>query len=366
MQNKCHVCDNREIVSFDSYPGLYRVTSDCRPWKRGGSLGICRRCNTVQVFVSERWLDEIESIYTRYEVYHQGDGSEQAIFISGVSHPRSERIMSGLIQNASLPDRGRLLDIGCGNGSFLRAFHSCQPLWSISGSELNDHDRTTIESIPGFDALWCSSPKEIPGTYDCISMIHLLEHIISPVSFLQDVRERLSDNGIIVIELPNFLYNPFDLIIADHATHFSMDSIRYVLEEAGFEITWSSETWVPKEITIIAGKKLSSPGVVRARREDQDEQVERTLKWLKNLKTEAEELAENGSIGIFGSSIAATWMYAELGGNVSFFIDEDPSRIGRKHLGRPILSPAGIPTGSRIMIPAPQEIKESIQNRLKM
>ena len=57
----------------------------------------------------------------------------------------------------------------------------------------------------------------------------------------------------------------------------------------------------------------------------------------------AREAAGKGEFGIFGTSVAATWLASGLGDAVKFLVDEDPVRDGRLHLGRPIPRPEQVP-----------------------
>lgn len=364
MKNHCHICDNTFLTTIPNYPELCRVTSDCRPWKKEGTLCLCNNCNTVQSIVDLNWQNDAEKIYEGYEIYHQGGGSEQLVFIDGIAVTRSQRIIAGIIQNYSISLEGRILDIGCGNGSFLRNFHEFRPNFKLSGTEKNDHEYKNIETLPEFENLWVCSPQEVIGTYDIITMIHLLEHIISPVSFLKEVKDKLSGDGIIVIEVPDYCKNPFDLIIADHATHFSVDTLCLVVELAGFEIIWKSDSWIPKEISLIAQKKSTIHYYSRIPNLNKYGYVEKSINWLTDIRTKVKDMAVTGPIGVFGSSIAATWVFGEIGEKIAFFVDEDPSRIGRRHLGIPIISPKDIPREFKIFFPMQHEIACEISKRL--
>ena len=61
-----------------------------------------------------------------------------------------------------LPARGRLLDLGCGNGSFLSAWSRLVPGWSLAGSEVSDKYRREVESIPGVEQLYTVDLDAIP------------------------------------------------------------------------------------------------------------------------------------------------------------------------------------------------------------
>ena len=148
---RCHVCAGSAVDMVPGYEVFRRVTSDCRPWLRGGRLCVCQACGCVQKVTDHVWQSEVERIYEAYSVYHQSDGAEQSVFEedSGRASSRSARLLERLNSHVQLPETGRLLDIGCGNGALLRAFGRFAPLWSLVGTELNGKYRPIVESFDG-------------------------------------------------------------------------------------------------------------------------------------------------------------------------------------------------------------------------
>lgn len=352
----CHVCAAPELVTVPGYAVLARVTSDCRPWPAGGTLGVCGRCGTVQTGVDPLWEAEVGRIYADYEIYHQSAGAEQGVFdaASGIMAARSERLLSRLWTELTLPAQGRLLDVGCGNGALLRGCHTVAPGWELVGTELSDQHRAAVAALPGVTNFHSGPAAEVPGTFDLVTMSHVLEHIPSPVAFLRSLRPRLAPGGLLVVEVPDLTRNPFDLPVADHATHFLPETAAAIVADAGYDVLTRTGDWVPKETTVVA----------RVAEDDTDApswpDPERALQfatasvgWLTEVRTAARELAPGGGVGVFGTSIAAVWLLAELGDAVEFFVDEDPQRIGRGLLGRPIYAPAQAPPGASVFLALP-------------
>jgi hypothetical protein len=85
---------------------------------------------------------------------------------------------------------------------------------------------------------------------------------------------------------------------------------------------------------------------------------------LHRIEQTARELSRRQPFGLFGTSIAATWLDAQLGGTAGFFVDEDPGRVGRSHLGRPILAPPSIPRGAGVYVALPQSIAVRVAARI--
>lgn len=343
------------------------MTSDCKPWPKGGRLCVCPACGCVQKALDETWFSETERIYGAYSIYYQSDGVEQAIFESASGRPslRSVRLLEVLRDRVLLPDMGRLLDVGCGNGAFLKAFGESAPQWTAAGTELNDRYRTSVEAICGVEALHTCSPAEVPGSFDVISIIHALEHIPGPRDFLANIREKLNDEGLLLIEIPNCGQTCFDLLVADHCTHFTAATATSVIGGAGYEIVSLDTDLVPKELTIIARKTADRQNVhAQMPAFPSAGSPADSVRWLRSVVDSARSLSEKGTFGLFGTSIAATWLFGELDGSVDFFVDEDPHRAGKTHMGLPIHCPSEVPAESRVFLALPGAQANSVRTRL--
>jgi hypothetical protein len=259
-----------------------------------------------------------------------------------------------------------MLDIGCGNGALFRAFGALFPGWALSGTERDDRHRAEIESLPGVETVYGPDAARVPGTFDVITMVHVLEHVAGPADLLGELGNKLKPDGRLVIQVPAFRANPFDLTIADHCSHFTAASLCRLLDDAGFEVIHCETGWMPRELTIIAKPQTGPACKSDPSHPDQArEHAEKTVAWLATLAKTARNVAENGPVGIFGSSIAATWLFAELDGNVVFFVDEDENRIGRSHLDLPIRAPADVPADISVILALAPETATAVAGRLE-
>lgn len=98
----------------------------------------------------------------------------------------------------------RLLDFGTGMGHFLEAIEN--DVAEVVGSELNTQRIEFIrrelghEIHRGTEALL---EEYGPNSFDIVTMFHVLEHLPRPVDQLEQVHELLTDDGLLVIEVPN-------------------------------------------------------------------------------------------------------------------------------------------------------------------
>ena len=361
----CHICVTGDVRELPQYAALARVTSDSKPWPPGGHLGVCAHCGSVQKFVDEQWKSEIASIYADYTIYFQAGGAEQAVFLGDAAEPvaRSEWLAQQVIAHTSLSATGRLLDVGCGNGALLRAFSRAMPGWTLAGTELSGATREMVERIPRVEALYTGSLQETPGQFDMISLVHVLEHIAHSLELLAAVAGKLVPGGVLFIEVPDAERNPFDLLIADHVSHFTPPTVTALLEAAGYCIAESSQPWVVKEISAVATYTGNHADcVVQPSRG-----AMAGLDWLVTARATARSTradANGRPFGLFGSSIAATWLAHEVECGMDFFVDEDPSCQGQQFMGRSVLSPNQVLAGSVVFVGIGGGVAEHVARRL--
>jgi hypothetical protein len=88
--------------------------------------------------------------------------------------------------------------------------------------------------------------------------------------------------------------------------------------------------------------------------------------WLRRFVDAARQAsATSASFGLFGTSIAATWLCGVLGDIVSFFVEEDPNRVGRVYLGRPVVIPSEVKPGGVVYLALVPQIASQVAQRLR-
>jgi SAM-dependent methyltransferase len=351
---RCHACGGAaEALAAPALQSL--ASSDCMPVKGDIRVGVCRNCGLLQKEISPAWSALCSKIYGNYQIYHQAAGREQKVLgrDTGAFKARSELIADFLKSSHDFPRNGSLLDIGCGNGAFLRSIHALFPEWTVVGVDINDTYRDQILSIgpraafKGTDELAASRDR-----YGMVVLIHCLEHIPDPVTYLAGARRYIEPGGRLLIQVPDAELNPFDLVVADHASHFVKATIAAIVEAAGYELISCGNDIVGKEITLLA-RPLPDGAEHRLNsgRPDAAEIAGRRLAWLDETLRCGRRLAnEARPLGIFGTSIAGVWIATGIDNKFDFYVDEDRARIGRDYFGIPILAPAEIPSGSTVFV----------------
>lgn len=146
-----------------------------------------------------------------------------------------------LISNVTNRSYLNVLDIGCGTGDFLKYGIQKLAVYGV-GVEPNETARGIAQSKK-MDVF--NSIDEIPAEkFDVITLWHVLEHITDLNIYFQFFKERLTENGTLVIAVPNF--KSFDAKhykqhwaawdVPRHLWHFSKTSIKKLAEEHQFKL----------------------------------------------------------------------------------------------------------------------------------
>ena len=154
---------------------------------------------------------------------------------------RRMRILKQVTRGA-LP--GSLVDIGCGEGSFLLGAR--QAGWTVLGTEIN-----TAIAPPGVEILGSLDELKARAPFGCVTLWHSLEHLRNPGETLADLAGMLGPAGMLILAVPDsrgwqarlFGRHWLHLDAPRHLYHFSLDSLRAALDQAGLEVTrvWHQE-----------------------------------------------------------------------------------------------------------------------------
>jgi 2-polyprenyl-3-methyl-5-hydroxy-6-metoxy-1,4-benzoquinol methylase len=237
----CNICQSARIQRVDS------------------QYNFCRCDSCGYVFDSPRLsIAEVTAFYSEtshYDSWLKEESQRDALW-----RRRLEKL---------LPYRakGNLLDIGAGIGQFL---HHAQPFFAqVAGTEVSANAARIAKEKYGMD-LFIGQAEELGlphGSFDNITLFHVLEHVPDPTRLIRLCRELLRSQGVLAIAVPNDVlawttsikkigkklrlpqFQKFSPILGIaragdsreiHLSHFSPDVLRQLINNSGLSMVEES------------------------------------------------------------------------------------------------------------------------------
>lgn len=361
---KCHLCGSNKIknlgyvgrkpVSITSEPNLCSVPT---------KIYYCQNCHHLQKLYSDREISLIEKLYKNYDTYNVSSGNEQLVFAeNGAVKPRSYYAIDRCV--SWLPKSGNLLDVGTGNGAVLKSASSLLPHWKLFGFDLSDALKDEILEIKGVVDFYSGDIQNLPDIkFDLIILWQSLEHILEPANFLAKLSKYLSENGLLLIQIPDIHRTPFDLAVIDHCSHFTQSVFTNLCLSKGLSVAIDGYNWVHNCITLLL-KQETNPHLETVLESERFE-PDNYFQWLNKTINFFEGSINNRSYAIFGTGISGLWVSSQLSKPPIFFIDEDSYRIGNQIGDVPIISPQDVPPGIDIIMPFINDTGENLAIKIK-
>lgn len=264
MNDKCPWCGSENAQLHIELKDLF-LTQE--PFK----ILECKDCGLLYTTPRPN-KDEIGKYYKSDEYYSHQENKEG--FIPKVY----EKVKSINLKNkytiaTEKTRKGKILDIGCGVGDFLHTME--QQGWEGTGVEPSEEAKAIAKNR--IKAQLLSSEEQenlIDGSFDVITMWHVLEHVDALRWQIQQLYRLCKPGGRIIIALPN--YKSYDgqyykaawaaYDVPRHLNHFNEETIIKIFEEShlkhiktkklhwdAYYISYMSEKYLHHSLPLLRG-----------------------------------------------------------------------------------------------------------------
>lgn len=196
-----------------------------------GGIVRCRRCSMV-------FADPQPDHQALLEAYRSVEDPQYLEETAGRTATFT-RSLTGISEFLNPP--GRLLDVGCYTGEFLRQALSAG--WAVTGIELS---RWAAGHARKWASVFECELTDLPlsgGPFDVISMWDVVEHVRTPTDLLTGAHRLLRPGGLLALSthmldsLPaRLLGRRYPFLMGMHLCHFTRRTLRRLLDESGFQV----------------------------------------------------------------------------------------------------------------------------------
>lgn len=250
-----------------------------------------------------------------------------------------------------------IFDIGCARGGLLSIIsnHGFTHLYGVDMlAECVEHVKDILVGVSADlgTALELPFPEVLA---DVLIYSHVVEHVINLSALVAAAHEKLSDNGILYVEVPDasrygeYTENPYQDLYLEHVNHFQLSTLTALFESGGFKTVTSGRFLleaVPAGhvpcVWVIFRKGAASADKMNLSIERHLRDYIRRSEQHQAQKKFAELARAKTPLFLWGISQYAMLLLGQtpLGDcDLRGFVDKDPSKRMRTLLGRPIEPP---------------------------
>ena len=332
------------------------VLEEGHPLGDGYEVAHCVLCGFVYADMSATQAD-YDAFYTRLSKYDDPASSTG----SGESPIDRERLegTAEIIAPLMASPESRILDIGCAGGGLLAALQQRGFRQLVGIDPSATCARATKERIGEAYQGWLTNLPAGLEKFDCITLSHVMEHVLDVGPAIAALPERLNPNGLVYIEVPDasryadYVFAPFQDFNTEHINHFSRLCLDHVMSLHGFRAIGGGERllrpsahtftpalygiyrWTGEDIDLARDTQLK-PAIQLY--------IERSAAYLRRIDHFlTETFRTSPELLVWGVGQLTLKLLAETElrhAKVVAFVDSNPIHQGRRLAGIPILPPS--------------------------
>lgn len=349
--SKCCICgENIEVLYTLPFRYLLGLADEYKE-----KIGYCEKCGFL--FNANPFSEE--QLEERYKMFSKAEFDSEAMLTTEKIdyQKRTKRQHEFIFRNIDTVES--VFEVGAATGYNLGKLKEkgIKP-FGIEPSSLNKQIALDNYGVELYDDTWQNFKRKNKNCqkHDLIYLSHVLEHIVNPYSFLEEMKE--INSKFIFIEVPTFDYKfqdePYGMFGEEHVNYFTYESICNMMNRLGYR-----HMDAQIEFSFDSGFPAGFPSIVTLWEKCRDNEEIRAIKpimstrtlfdlymkqseILENLNREKiDGISPNAKIAVWGtghhtSRLLATTSLGGDGKNIVKFYDSDERKHVYKIMNREI------------------------------
>lgn len=231
---------SQENPSLEGFSGIKKL--DLKDYfLTGEKFEIYEDSETKVLYTLPQPIENLGKYYESKNYISHTDG-KKSIFERFYQMAKSINLNNKLELINKVGNGKKILDYGCGVGDFLE--HLQKNGYDVLGMEPNDSARKIAQSKIGNKKVTSTELEHNDQKFDIITLWHVLEHIPNLNEIIGELKNHLTDNGVLIIAVPNHqsydakyygkYWAAYD--VPRHLWHFSDKSMSNLLSNFGMKI----------------------------------------------------------------------------------------------------------------------------------
>jgi SAM-dependent methyltransferase len=340
----CPLCKSTDIkITILPYPSFRHM--DFSTFHRGSNrIAQCLSCSIVFRCDDEEKEKMITSIYKSHE--YEKHEEPHTLVVDDYNEPVPASFIQAKLISSLLSDKSSaVLDIGCFDGMLLSEISKIANVSDLCGFDVAERPQFPTGANFRFIS---DNLESIHGKFDLIIFSHSIQYIQNIQLLFDRIRALLKANGKLFIQVPNFSLKPANLLFGDLYYHYTPDILGNILQTMGFKFEFLNNNYFPRDILAIA--TLTD---IKDKKNISDKSFDICVSRLSEINKQLTQFTNTSScfMGVLGTTIDAAFVDNCLGTCISFFVDENPRKVGTSFHGKPILHPNQLTNKHHTILP---------------
>jgi len=344
----CVICGSMDTVSiFSIQPS---VSTDRQILPVPVDNWFCNGCGAVWNEGGAR-VEAPRFYAEQYDLLGDSALSEFQVHVDGGARGESDAILE-FLERSPFAEKGSVLEIGCGKGVLLGKFLKNHPAWSACAVEpsLNatEYFKKILPGVAIHEGPFETAPFR-DRKFDLVAVSGVLEHVPQPREFLARVADAVALGGRAYIGVPNFLVKPDDLLVFDHLTRFTPETLDTLYGLLGFTLerrdARNDRIWLWDMLNTAGAPPAARIDVAAARA-----RVDAHVSFVKESLTAFERMLSQAkpdeTLALYGQGVLGLWARNEAGeraGSIRYLLDDNAQIWGGRRAGLEIRGSKSIP-----------------------